>query len=241
MSGLRVRERAAGDVARPALPGPGPGSGGSGSVRGRPGRAVRSGCPARSRWGVAGAARRSPAGWTLIELVVTLLVLALGAAVALPAFRSLGGEEDGLVVATRRVGALLTLARDSAIRAGVQVTVVIDSVDARVWIDAREPEGTVWEAPETSGAGLARSGLASTRLTVTPLRAGATRSARDAARPADAVLELPAGVQLVLPTARARFTFQPSGAFDGDSVVLRRGAEARIIAPSPWNGDVRVR
>ena len=173
------------------------------------------------------------AGWTLVEIMVVLIILVLSAAVALPAFRSAESEGDSLELATRRVGVLLTFARDSAIRAGVPVSVLIDSVDARIWLDAREPHGAVaWELPAGEKA------LASPRLSGV---VAAAAGPRDAGRPADAVLALPAGVQLELATARGRFTFGPSGSFVGDSIVLRRGADIRVIAPNPWNGDVQVR
>ncbi|HWV58912.1 MAG TPA: GspH/FimT family pseudopilin [Longimicrobiales bacterium] len=165
--------------------------------------------------------------------MVVLIILVLSAAVALPAFRSAESDGDSLDLATRRVGVLLTFARDSAIRAGVPVTVLIDSVDARIWLDAREAHGAVaWELPE------GESTLASPRLSGAVTTAG---SARASGRPADAVLALPGDVRMELSTARGRFTFAPSGAFDGDSIVLRRGAEVRVISPNPWNGDVQVR
>ena len=84
--------------------------------------------------------RGTHCGFTLIELVTALFILSLAVAVAVPAYRSLG-EVDDLTQATRRVETLFRLARDSAIRSGLPVTVVIDSIDGLVWIDTREPLG----------------------------------------------------------------------------------------------------
>ena len=74
-------------------------------------------------------------GFTLVELTAVFGILALIAVVAVPAFRR-WVQEDDLTVATRRVEALLTLARDSAIRGGAPVSIVIDSVSGMVWLDA---------------------------------------------------------------------------------------------------------
>jgi general secretion pathway protein H len=83
-------------------------------------------------------ARRGDLGFTLVEVVVVLLVLSLTAAVAVPAFRTTrqAGELD---LATERIEALLRLARDSAVRHAVPVTVVVDSASSLVWL--RDPEG----------------------------------------------------------------------------------------------------
>lgn len=177
-------------------------------------------------------------GWTLIEVVVVLLVLVLGAAVALPAYRSLAGTGAGDIDdATRRLETLFRLARDSAVRAGTSVTVIIDSAGGRVWLDALTSAGAEdWEPPVTS------SRMAGVRpATSRPRSTGPSRAAGEETRAADAYLDLPVGVRLELPRARASFTFAPGGQFSGDSVVLRSGLETRTITLDPWTGDVRVR
>jgi prepilin-type N-terminal cleavage/methylation domain-containing protein len=185
-------------------------------------------------------------GWTLLEVVVVLLVLVLGALVAVPAFRGAGSNaDDGLAQATRRLEVLFGLARDSAIRAGTPVTLLIDSVAGRLWLDARESHGAAdWEgAGENTGGGLASSTLGGA-AGLSGLGAGAAgRRIRPSGleRPGSGTegtrLELPAGVELVLPRARARFTFLPSGAVQGDSVILRSGSVVRVITLNPWTGD----
>ena len=88
-------------------------------------------------------------GFTLIEVVMALFIVSLAVAGAVPAYRSLG-EVDDLTQATRRVETLFRLARDSAIRSGLPVTVVIDSIDGLVWIDTVEPLGL--SSPEVRDA-----------------------------------------------------------------------------------------
>jgi prepilin-type N-terminal cleavage/methylation domain-containing protein len=73
-------------------------------------------------------------GFSLVEMIVVLGIVSLSAAVAVPAFREWAREDD-LTIATRRVEALFRVARDSAIRGGMPVTVVIDSVTSLVWVD----------------------------------------------------------------------------------------------------------
>jgi prepilin-type N-terminal cleavage/methylation domain-containing protein len=147
-------------------------------------------------------------GFSLLEIVVVLLVLAVATAVAVPAFRSLDDDDrPALDVAQRRVEALFRLARDSAVRSGVPVTVILDSATARVWIDARPRPG----AP---GAG---------SVAWTP------DEGHD--------LELPPGVRLTLSTARARFTFTPRGTTFADTLVLHAGTASRALTLNPWTGD----
>lgn len=96
-------------------------------------------------------------GFTLVEVVVTFVVLALAAAVAVPAFMELAREDD-LSVATRRLGEVLRAARDSAVRGGTTVALVVDSVSGLAWIDVPPapgpptplglPPGVRLEAPE---------------------------------------------------------------------------------------------
>jgi prepilin-type N-terminal cleavage/methylation domain-containing protein len=173
-------------------------------------------------------------GFTLIELVTALFILSLAVAVAVPAYRSLG-EVDDLTQATRRVETLFRLARDSAIRSGLPVTVVIDSIDGLVWIDTREPLGL--------GSAEVREALAYPDYAPEPSMLSAqVRGLND-----DKLLEpgspigLPGTVRLELPRARARFTFEPTGAALADTLILAGPLATRVITVNPWTGDVTVR
>jgi prepilin-type N-terminal cleavage/methylation domain-containing protein len=171
-------------------------------------------------------------GFTLIEMVVVLGILAVSTAVAVPAFLSWLRDDD-LADATSRVGALFALARDSAIHSGVPVMVIIDSATSRVWIEALAAEAARDTAPEP-----------------TPARAGAPRLGglvtMRTRRGADDVdsgesLDLPSSVRPELTRARARFVFAPSGAAYADTLVLRAPAGERVMTLSKWTGDVLIR
>lgn len=63
---------------------------------------------------------------------------------------------------------------------------------------------------------------------------------RDAADPGES-LELPVSVHMQLPALRTRFSFLPTGAASGDSIVLTGpGGERRVITVDPWTGHARV-
>ncbi len=173
-------------------------------------------------------------GFTLIELVTALFILSLAIAVAVPAFRSLG-EVDDLTRATRRVETLFRLARDSAIRSGLAVTVVIDSVDGLVWIDTREPLGL--------GSAEVREALAYPDFTPAPGLLGvlARGQNEDALLAPGTPIGLPRTVRLELPRARARFTFEPTGAALADTLLLSGPFVTRAVVVDPWTGDVIVR
>jgi type IV fimbrial biogenesis protein FimT len=89
---------------------------------------------------------RARPGFTLLEVAAVLTILSLMTALSVPAFRR-WLEEDDLTVATRRVRALMTVARDSAIRGGAPVTVFVDSISGLVWLDA-EPAAVPEQATE---------------------------------------------------------------------------------------------
>jgi type II secretion system protein H len=83
---------------------------------------------------------RERAGFTLIEIVVTLFILAAIAATALPAFLR-DRELSDLDQATERIEALLYLARDSALFSASPVALVLDSVSGLVWLTTAESGG----------------------------------------------------------------------------------------------------
>ena len=172
-------------------------------------------------------------GITLLELVTALVIISIAVAVAVPAFLSLG-QEDDLTLATRRVETLFRLARDSAISSGLSVTVVIDSVTELVWVDTPkrvllgsqtpvEAPGSLFDDPDP-GTNLALLG---------------GEEALESLKPGQA-LGLPVGVTMELPRARARFTFEPTGAALADTLLLTGPFGVRAVSIDPWTGDVRV-
>ena len=88
-------------------------------------------------------------GFTLIEMVMVLLVLAAMAAVTVPSLLE-APRVDDMTTATRRIEALFRLARDSAARGGQRINVVIDSATSRVWLDA--PDTFAPTADNVTGA-----------------------------------------------------------------------------------------
>jgi type IV fimbrial biogenesis protein FimT len=163
-------------------------------------------------------------GFTLLEVIVVMILLAVMGGIAVPAFRSLF-VEDELTTATHRLEALFHLARDSAIRAGIPVTVLIDSVSNNIWLDSpARPVDT-----DTLAAAASLSGRTLSRTTMSTARPDTGQS-----------LELPYGVSIALTRARARFTFAASGAAFADSLVLRSALGERLLTIHPWTGDVLV-
>lgn len=72
-------------------------------------------------------------GFTLIEVVVVLLIMTVATALTVPAFLA-EPEEDDMTRVVRQLDALFGLARDSAVRGGMPVTVMIDSATSHVWM-----------------------------------------------------------------------------------------------------------
>lgn len=83
--------------------------------------------------------RSSPAGFTLIELVVTLTVIALVAAVAMPAMIDLTASEDAGALEPLR--ALLVDARRTAEVAGVTVEISLVPTSGRYRLERRALSG----------------------------------------------------------------------------------------------------
>jgi prepilin-type N-terminal cleavage/methylation domain-containing protein len=171
-------------------------------------------------------------GFTLLEVVATLVIVAVAAAVAAPAFRSLLVEDD-VTVATHRIEALFRLARDSSIRTGQPVTVVVDSVSGLVWLDAPPFAGvadSLRDAQDERRSPFERRMQASSRM----------RSRFAEAEAAGTSLDLPAGIRIALTRARARFAFVPTGAAFTDTLWLRTSVVTRGITVDPWTGDAII-
>jgi prepilin-type N-terminal cleavage/methylation domain-containing protein len=168
-------------------------------------------------------------GFTLVEVVVVLGILAVVAAVTVPAFLR-DVEPDDMTRAERRIEALFRLARDSAIRGGVAVTVVVDSITGRVWLDVPPPPSVVDSLLDHARiAGVGTTGLgARVRL------GGKTRAEAVAVGES---LELPPSIRLHLPRARARFTFSPGGSAFADSLVLFGRSDSVLVTVDPWTAD----
>jgi prepilin-type N-terminal cleavage/methylation domain-containing protein len=156
-------------------------------------------------------------GFTLLEIMAVLLILAFASALAVPAFRKFV-EEDDMTKATRRIEALFRVARDSAVRSGWPVTVVIDSAYAQPGSATMRANRSV-----TMGSGRLRTGLAAADHVV---------QGED--------LDLPETVTLGVTRARARFEFAPSGASFPDTLFLRWSTGERMITVHRWTGDILV-
>jgi type II secretory pathway pseudopilin PulG len=172
-------------------------------------------------------------GITLLELVTALLIISIAVGVAVPAYLSLGDQDD-LTRATRRVETLFRLARDSAIRSGLPVTVVIDSVTELVWIDTpRRIQLGSRDLPEEEFS------LFEETDSISNLALLGGDEALEALKPGQA-LDLPDGVRMELPRARARFTFEPTGAALADTLLLTGVFGVRAVVIDAWTGDVKV-
>jgi prepilin-type N-terminal cleavage/methylation domain-containing protein len=172
------------------------------------------------RLGRAPARSPRPTGFTLMEVLVVLIILTLIAGATVPAIMGERRPDDDLTTAARQVEQLFRLARDSAIRSGGAVTVMMDSATSLVWMLTEAAPPTA-ESDETEGP-TALPGL------------GAPTSAGTA-------LELPPSVRVLLGTTRARFTFLPTGATLADSLVLSHMGASLVLTLDPWTGDVVAR
>jgi type II secretory pathway pseudopilin PulG len=173
------------------------------------------------------------AGITLLELVMALTIIALAVAIAVPAYLRLG-QQDELTRASQRIETLFRLARDSAISSGLPVTVVIDSVSELVWIDTpkRILLGSQAETePPTSLFDDVRDSVDLSLL--------GGEGVLEELVPGQPI-GLPDGVRMELPRARARFTFEPTGAALADTLLLAGPFGVRAVAIDAWTGDVRV-
>src|SRR5688500_2975199 len=137
---------------------------------------------------------RMRAGFTLIELTVVLLIIAIAAGVTVPA---LLGEpvRDDVEVAGEQLDKLFRIARDSAQRSGAPVTVSFDSLTGMVWVASMADTVTFDIASTLAGF----------------------------------MLPLPPSVRVELTKSRAHFTFSPTGAVFGDTIMLRTPLALRTV------------
>jgi general secretion pathway protein H len=84
---------------------------------------------------------RARGGFTLVEMVVVLLILAVATAVTVPALRQPPVEDD-FTIALKQVDDMFRFARDSAVRGRVPVTIAIDSVTGNVWLLADDDQSS---------------------------------------------------------------------------------------------------
>jgi prepilin-type N-terminal cleavage/methylation domain-containing protein len=175
---------------------------------------------------------RARRGFTLIELIAVFGILAFASMIAIPAFRA-WYEEDDVTSATRRIEALFRVARDSAVRSGATVTVVIDSVSGLVWLD-------VPTAPHLDSVYAQPGSRTPPNRSVTASSVSWRGSASADHVVKGESLELPATITLEIASARARFEFAPSGAAFADTLKLRWTLGERTFTLNRWTGDVIV-
>ena len=164
---------------------------------------------------------------------MALTIIALAVGIAVPAFLGLG-QRDELTMATQRIQTLFRLARDSAISSGLPVTVVVDSISELVWIDTPRRIQLGSQAEIQAPVSLFAEEVESVDLA---LLGGA--AALEDLVPGEPI-GLPQGVRMELPRARARFTFEPSGAALADTLLLTGSFGTRAVTIDAWTGDVRI-
>ena len=102
--------------------------------------------------------RRTRRGFTLLELLVVLVLLAITAAAAVPAFLgdAARSPEQRIAVA---IAERLIAVRDAARESGVAATLVLSPTDGRYWIAARD-SATSGVLPIAGGVTIAGEGAA---------------------------------------------------------------------------------
>ena len=88
--------------------------------------------PARLRSKFQQTSRRSMPGFTLIELVIVMVIVAIGVALAVPTFKSIT-EKRQLTSATEQIAAFMTFAQSEAVKHNQDVNVNIRRTSSSNW------------------------------------------------------------------------------------------------------------
>ena len=102
--------------------------------------------------------RRVHPGFTLLELLVVLVLLAITAAAAVPAFLGDAARSPEQRIAVALAERLIAV-RDAARESGVSATMVLSPMDGRYWIVSRD-SATSGVLPMTGGVTIAGDGAA---------------------------------------------------------------------------------
>ncbi|MEP6765439.1 MAG: prepilin-type N-terminal cleavage/methylation domain-containing protein [Gemmatimonadaceae bacterium] len=143
---------------------------------------------------------RNRRGFTLMEMAVCLVVMAIAAAVVAPALARLGTDQPQS--GADKYVLLLKQARNFAIERNYTVIVRIDPVTNRFRVD-------------TSGI----NGLGVL---------------------ADSTLDLGASESLETTLDRLQYTFRPTGAVIGDSVIVRGIGTSSLVSVDAWTGEAKL-
>jgi prepilin-type N-terminal cleavage/methylation domain-containing protein len=75
---------------------------------------------------------RNRAGFTLVEMIVVIAILATVSAVTLPSFRA--GNDDAITVGSKTLANFIARARQTSIERGEAVTLIVEPESARYWV-----------------------------------------------------------------------------------------------------------
>lgn len=143
---------------------------------------------------------RARRGFTLMEMAVVLVIMAVAASVVVPALSRLGDGKPE--TAGDQLVALLKQARNFAIERNYVVTVRIDPVTSRYRVDTTG----------TNGMGVM----------------------------IDTTFTLGDAETLETPLDRLQYTFKPTGAVMGDTVVVRGIGTTNVLFVDTWTGEAKL-
>ena len=139
-------------------------------------------------------------GFTLMEMAVCLVIMAVAASVVVPAISRLGAGKPE--TAGDQVITLLKQARNFAIERNYTVTVRIDPVSSRYRVDTTG----------TAGMGVL----------------------------VDTTFSLGEAETLETSLDRLQFTFKPTGAVMGDTVIVRGIGTTNVLLVDAWTGEAKL-